>query len=265
MVMLYMPGLDAALYLSPFTVLPNLKNSCGKPRPVVLALRFVENAFSYFFLHNVASQHSILFLLLVSRVSDGMQTIDELLTCNQKRKRDQNGSFTPNSQSEDDWDGTLNLSFTELTKDIRFPVRDYTLTDTELDENKYPVDKPANFVPVLSLHFLTTRASFSLNCITRKGFELTRVTLWISKDRFSGTTAEIFQDEFVKLVKKETILVGHSLEHDLSSLNISHDLVIDMAVLYKYPEGLLINLLGGPNLLGLRVNILYGILLKDFF
>lgn len=44
-VMLYMPGLDAALYLSNSKKLPNLKKSCGKPRPV-LALRSVENAFS---------------------------------------------------------------------------------------------------------------------------------------------------------------------------------------------------------------------------
>lgn len=41
----------------------------------------------------------------------------------------------------------------------------------------------------------------------------------------------------MKLVKKETILVGHSLEHDLLALKISHELVIDTAVLYKYRRG----------------------------
>ncbi|XP_058728506.1 small RNA degrading nuclease 5-like [Vicia villosa] len=246
MVMLYMPGLDAALHLSLSTILPNLKNSCCKPRPVVLAL---------------------------SRVSNGMQTIEALLTCNQKRKRDQNGSFTPkftpNSQSEDDWDDTLDLSFKELTKDIRFPVRDYTLTDTELDENKYPVDKPgfeSTFPYDSGRPFHRMLAIDCEMCITRKGFELTRVTLvdlheqvvldklvkpsspiLDYKTRFSGITAEMLdgvttsladiQDEFVKLVKKETILVGHSLEHDLSALKISHDLVIDTAVLYQYSRG----------------------------
>lgn len=41
----------------------------------------------------------------------------------------------------------------------------------------------------------------------------------------------------MKLVHKETILVGHSLENDLLSLKISHNLVIDTAVLYKHPRG----------------------------
>lgn len=45
------------------------------------------------------------------------------------------------------------------------------------------------------------------------------------------------QEEFLKLVFKETILVGHSLENDLFSLKISHNLVIDTAVLYKHPHG----------------------------
>lgn len=47
----------------------------------------------------------------------------------------------------------------------------------------------------------------------------------------------MFQEEFVKLVFKETILVGHSLENDLLSLKISHNLVIDTAVLYKHQRG----------------------------
>jgi len=45
------------------------------------------------------------------------------------------------------------------------------------------------------------------------------------------------QEKFRKMVYKETILVGHSLENDLLALKISHDLVIDTAVLYKHPRG----------------------------
>lgn len=53
----------------------------------------------------------------------------------------------------------------------------------------------------------------------------------------SCTVASYFQEDFLKLVYKETILVGHSLENDLLALKISHNLVIDTAVLYKHPRG----------------------------
>uniref|UniRef100_A0A7C9EMB8 Exonuclease domain-containing protein n=1 Tax=Opuntia streptacantha TaxID=393608 RepID=A0A7C9EMB8_OPUST len=51
------------------------------------------------------------------------------------------------------------------------------------------------------------------------------------------TSLKDIQEEFLKLVFKETILIGHSLENDLLALKISHDLVIDTAILYKHPRG----------------------------
>lgn len=45
------------------------------------------------------------------------------------------------------------------------------------------------------------------------------------------------QEDFLRLVNKETILVGHSLENDLLALKINHDLVIDTAILYRHPRG----------------------------
>ena len=51
------------------------------------------------------------------------------------------------------------------------------------------------------------------------------------------TVASCIQEDFLKLVYKETILVGHSLENDLLALKISHEVVIDTALLYKHPRG----------------------------
>ncbi|CAH2050717.1 unnamed protein product [Thlaspi arvense] len=61
----------------------------------------------------------------------------------------------------------------------------------------------------------------------------------ITCEMLNGVTTNLqdIQKEFLQLVYKETILVGHSLENDLLALKISHCLVIDTAVLYKHPRG----------------------------
>nr|XP_043617142.1 small RNA degrading nuclease 5 [Erigeron canadensis] len=241
-VMIYVPGLDSAIYLSQMKVLHSFRECCGIPRAVQA----------------------------LSCVSDGMQTIDALLTCKVKKRKMEDDTSTKKCDSEP---GTspvqAGMSLAEVLKDIPFPISYYTLTAKELEENGYIHDKPG-FISTLPAPLgKPTHEMVGVDCemcITSEGFELTRITLIDFRGqvlldklvkpsnaitdyntRYSGITREMMdgvtttlrdvQEDFLQLVNRETILVGHSLENDLSALQISHSLIIDTAVRYKYSHG----------------------------
>uniref|UniRef100_A0ACD5YL08 Uncharacterized protein n=1 Tax=Avena sativa TaxID=4498 RepID=A0ACD5YL08_AVESA len=208
-VLLYVPGLDAALYVSQSRVLSSLKELCGNPKPVLAS----------------------------SCVPDERHTIDALLTCRVKRKRhaqtsnhsyESAGGFVPTVPAPS---GSTPYEILALDCEMCVTAAGFELTRVTLVDIKGEVVldklvKPANPITDYNTRFSGITAEM-----------LSKVTITLQDNFKKKITLQDIQEEFVGLVYKETILVGHSLENDLMALQISHDLIIDTAVLYKYNRG----------------------------
>ncbi|XP_045616004.1 exonuclease GOR-like [Procambarus clarkii] len=61
----------------------------------------------------------------------------------------------------------------------------------------------------------------------------------LTATQFQGVTTNLqdVQSKLLSLFGSKTILVGHSLNHDLLRLKLIHDLVVDTAVMYPHPRG----------------------------
>ncbi|ONM33745.1 Small RNA degrading nuclease 5 [Zea mays] len=94
-VLLYVPGLDAALYMSQTRLLSSLKELCGNPKPV-LASSYGKCIVSSYTDALLMQSYSS------SCIPDDRHTIDALLTCRVKRKLDVK---TSNQSSKPDRDG----------------------------------------------------------------------------------------------------------------------------------------------------------------
>ncbi|CAM6010637.1 unnamed protein product [Sphagnum balticum] len=249
-VMLHIPGLDAALYMAHQGSFRSLSECCGVPRAVAAA---------------------------VGPLATTAQTLEAIFSC---RKTPPRKTQTGTSQNRvKRRKGSNGDSLWNDSKSGAFPASYYTLTERQMHENGYPKPEIAEISSTKqnTLGFVRTRSAAVTSkpwemvaidcemCCTSEGLELTRVSLVdplgnVILDKlvkpknaitnyntqFSGITADMLQDvtttledvreEILMVVSAEMILVGHSVENDLLALKIYHPLVIDTALLYQHPE-----------------------------
>ncbi|KAK1310731.1 Small RNA degrading nuclease 5 [Acorus calamus] len=210
-VLLYVPGLDAALYLSESSSLSGLKESCGicasasnKPSS---AESTKENPFP------------------VSYYTLSKKELEDNGYCFTQK----GFTSTVSSPSGSPLHEVLALDCEMCVTAEGFELTRVTMVDVEGQKLYLDVDLGVGGKVVLDKLVKPINAIVDYN---------TRYS-GITPEMLSNVTTTItdIQGEFLNLVQKETILVGHSLENDLLALRICHNLVIDTAVLYKHHRG----------------------------
>ncbi|XP_051561567.1 RNA exonuclease 5-like isoform X2 [Myxocyprinus asiaticus] len=152
-------------------------------------------------------------------------------------------------------------------------LNSFLLTEQEMIKNNFPVKGGwgcEGFVCTQAEGPITDNSPlFGLDCemcLTRVGLELTRVAVVDTRGhcvlnelvkplnpiinyctRFSGITQSMLapvttrlkdiQSKLLKLLPRDAVLVGHSLDNDLRVLNLIHPHVIDTSLLYRKENG----------------------------
>lgn len=271
-VMLLIPGLDAALYMEHPGLFKSLTQCCGVPRaavgvsPLATPAQTIEALFSCS--KPRTTQNKILGLKREHPESSSSDSEEEQVTLNPRPSGEVTEDGSKRRRLEND--AAHNLSSTNQPS---FPASYYTLTARQMHENGYPKyslgeDIQPGFVRTLpAVGYTTPLEMVAVDCEmchTKLGLELTRVSMVNSEGKvlvdklvkpenpitnyvtqFSGITAAMMKDvtttladvqeEVLKWVHAETILVGHSVENDLVALKLLHSLVIDTALLYHHP------------------------------
>ncbi|KAL2610813.1 hypothetical protein R1flu_022505 [Riccia fluitans] len=299
-VLLFVPGLDAAMFMSQLKLLRGIKTTCGTPQAVTA----------------------------LSPTTSPASTIGALLTCPRRKRKEppndtekvvkvartnpnkspgqqsrvierelhqelsslgstENGNSSKkelqehNSSDDEEDTSTCQQADNKVSNGIStppFPAAYYILSKMEMRDNGYPMPTdncsesnrqvPEGFVmtqPANGTNFPEMVAVDCEMCYTGSGLELTRISLVDQSKKvlldslvkpanpitnyntqYSGitaammkdvtTTLEDIQEQFVKIVPAETILIGHSLECDLAALRIIHMRVIDTALMYQHPK-----------------------------
>ncbi|KAI5071426.1 hypothetical protein GOP47_0013677 [Adiantum capillus-veneris] len=282
LVLVYVPGLDAAAYMSHSRHVQNLARCCGKPH-ALLAPRFIvdpNQSLEAFFTVKSKKRKSTgelsyqnVKVKLISGVpqeacEDSSDTKESnLLSDSGVSSKDLNKDSKCNGVMLTDKQGGSE----EDTKK-QFPSSYYTLTEAEMQEHQYPLcANDSGYVQTQAADGQSYRNLVALDCemcYTKDGLELTRVSLVDEQGKvlfdslvkpsnpiidyntkYSGITHEMMdnvtttikdvQVEILKIISADTILVGHSLENDLAALKLVHRRIIDTALLYRHPRGLL--------------------------
>lgn len=192
-----------------------------------------------------------------TRIYDGFSVLLRVPVSKNRRSK-LNKALNQTNESQDD-------------TDFKNPYN-YVLSDRELTLNNYPRASNIDNGYIMLPHIKSNPEDvvlLAIDCemaLTENGPELTRVSIVDSNlnviydklvkpkstvidylTQFSGITEEMLcdvnntvediQQEIVKLIPSNSILLGHSLENDLHALMIIHNKVIDTALLYPHARG----------------------------